>query len=109
AENETEKQTLILLTIFTTLPILLASVASWILPYSVWGTRHLIFVFPPFAILAAIALTKIKPAPVAGIFLGLIFVLFGAAFLIQMRRGAPVLFECAWENLAGKLDKTQKT
>lgn len=107
AESEAEKQNLILLTIFTTLPILLAFAASWILPYSVWGARHLIFVFPPLAILTAIALTKIKPAPVAGIFLGLIFLIFGAAFFLQTRRGAPLLFECAWENLAEKLDKNK--
>lgn len=109
AEGETEKQNLILLVILLKFPIFLALIASWVLPYSVWGARHLIFVFPPFAILTAIALTKIKPAPVAGIFLGLIFVLFGAAFFIQTKRGTRILFECAWENLAGKLDKTQKT
>ena len=109
AESDTDKQGLILLLILTKLPILLAFIASWILPYSVWGTRHLIFVFPTFAMLTAIVLTKIKPVPVAAILLGLIFLLFGAAFLLQIKRGKPILFECAWENLAGKLDKNQKT
>jgi uncharacterized membrane protein len=109
SDSKEEKQNLILLTIFLKLPIFLAFVASWILPYSIWGTRHLIFVFAPFAILAAIALTKIKPLPVTAILLGLIFILYGGAFLIQIKRETPVLFECAWENLAANLDKTKKT
>jgi uncharacterized membrane protein len=104
-ETAEEKQDLILLTILTKIPILAALIASWVLPYSIWGTRHLIFAFVPFAILTAIALTKIKPGSVAAIFLGFIFVLFGGAFFIQTKRGMPVLFECAWENLARNLDK----
>jgi hypothetical protein len=109
SQTTEEKQNFILLVIFLKLTILLTFIASWILPYSIWGTRHLIFVFVPFAILSALALTKIKPAPVAGIFLGFIFVLFGAAFLIYAKRGTPVYIWCAWENLAQDLDKTQKT
>jgi mannosyltransferase len=96
SETKEEKQNLILLVIFTKLPVLLAFIASWVLPYSIWGTRHLIFVFVPFTILTAIALTKIRVAPIVGVFLGLILVLFGAAFFLQTRRGAPVYFWCAW-------------
>jgi 4-amino-4-deoxy-L-arabinose transferase-like glycosyltransferase len=107
SESAEERQNLIMLAILTFLPILLAFIASWILPYSVWGTRHLIFVFAPFAILTAIALTKSKVLPLVAIFLGLIFILFGAAFIIQTKRGQPVLFECAWENLARNLDQNK--
>lgn len=106
-ESEIDRQNLILLGIFTTLPVLAALVASYVLPYSVWGTRHLIFVFVPFAILSAIALTKIKILPLVGIFLGLIFICFGAAFLIQANRATPVYIWCAWENLAANLDKNK--
>jgi mannosyltransferase len=107
SETEEEKQNLILLTIFTKLPVLLAFAASWILPYSVWGTRHLIFVFVPFAILTAVALTKIKVAPLVAIFLGLICLLFGAAFFVQTKRKTPVYIWCAWEALAANLDKNK--
>ncbi len=102
-----EKQNIILFTILMKLPILLVFLASWILPYSIWGTRHLIFVYPMLAILAAIALTRVKPAPVAGVFLGLIFLLFGAAFLLEAKRGTPRYIWCAWENLAASLDRRQ--
>ena len=103
-----EKQNLLMLAILLKLPILLVLVASWILPYSIWGTRHLIFVYPAFAILTAIALTKIKPPPVAGIFLGLIFLLGGAAFFLEARRGTPLYIWCAWENLAANLDRGRR-
>lgn len=109
SESETEKRNLYLLTIFLKLPILSAFIASWILPYSIWGTRHLIFVFAPFAILTAIALDKIKILPLKITLLGLIFVLFGAAFFLQTQRGTPVYIWCAWENLANSLDKNKPT
>ncbi|HVE56191.1 MAG TPA: glycosyltransferase family 39 protein [Pyrinomonadaceae bacterium] len=107
SETTEEKQNLILLTILTKLPILAALISSWILPYSVWGTRHLIFVFVPFAILTAIALTKIKVEPLIAIFTGLVFVLFGAAYFLQTKREMPVYIWCAWENLASNLDKNK--
>ena len=108
-ESEPDRQTLIMLAIFTTLPVLSALIASYALPYSVWGTRHLIFVFVPFAILSAIALTKIKITPLVATFLALVLLFFGAAFLIQAKRETPVYIWCAWENLARNLDKTNRT
>ena len=102
-----EKQNLRLLTILLLLPVLLAFLASWVAPYSVWGTRHLIFVFPVCGILAAIALTRVKPAAIAGIFVGLILLLGGAAFSLEASRPAPRYIWCAWENLATGLDRRQ--
>jgi uncharacterized membrane protein len=102
-----EKQNFLMLSILLKLPIWVVFIASWILPYSIWGTRHLLFVFPAFAILTAIALTKIKPAPVAGIVLGFIFLFFGAAFFLETTRKPPRYIWCAWENLAANLDRTK--
>ncbi len=109
SESESERRNVYLLTIFAKLPILLAFIASWILPYSIWGTRHLIFVFVPFAILSAIALTKVKIMPLSVILLSLSFVLYGAAFYLQTQRGTPVYIWCAWENLANGLDKAKSS
>ena len=106
-EPTEEKPDLILLAILTIIPVFSALIASWILPYSVWGARHLIFVFVPFAILTAIALTKIKTAPLVAVFLSLIFVLFGAAYFLQTKRETSVYIWCAWENLAKNLDKNK--
>jgi len=107
SDAKEEKKNIILLTIFVIIPILSAFAASWILPYSIWGTRHLIIVFAPFAIFSGIMLTKIKVAPIAGVLLGLNLLIFGLAFYIQVESKPRILFECAWENLAGNLDKTK--
>ena len=106
-ESETEKRNFYLLSIFFLTPILSAFLASWISPYSVWGTRHLLFVFAPFVILTATAFSKIRfPALKYAAFTTLFF-LFGAAFLWQATRAEPRYIWCAWENLAQSLDGSQ--
>lgn len=109
-ENETDagKRNLYLLLIFIFTPVLLAFVASWVLPFSIWGTRHLIIVFAPVFILTANALDKIKVFYLKSAALGLIFWLVGIAFLIQIARGAPVSILCAWENLAADLRQSEQ-
>ena len=106
-ESVAEKQTLYLLLIFVKLPILLAFMASWILPYSIWGTRHLIFVFVPMTILVAIALDKIKMPTLKIALISLSLILSAAAFFLQIQRGTPLYIWCAWENLANSLDKNK--
>jgi len=107
-KNETviEKRNFFLPLIFTVAPVALAFAASWILPYSIWGTRHLIIAFAPFAILMAIAFstTKFRSLKFAG--LCVIFPLFGAAFVLQATRQTPKYIWCAWENLAFQLLQT---
>ena len=98
-----EKRNFTLLTIFFFAPLLIALVGSWILPYSIWGTRHLIIAFAPFVILQAIAFSKIKFRQLRTACLSLIFLLFGAAFLFRATRAEPKYIWCAWENLANHL------
>jgi hypothetical protein len=88
-------------------PILPAFLVSWVLPYSVWGTRHLIIAFAPFAILLANAFSKIKFRKLKFAGLSVVFLLFIAAFLLQATRPTPKYIWCAWENLAGRLPQTQ--
>jgi uncharacterized membrane protein len=107
--DENEKQNFRLLLIFIACPVLMALAASWLLPYSIWGTRHLLIVFAPTAILAAIVLTKINISVLKISLLTLLICCFFAAFLIQVGRPQPVYIWCAWENLAQSLDRTQKT
>ncbi|HEX8367797.1 MAG TPA: glycosyltransferase family 39 protein [Pyrinomonadaceae bacterium] len=99
-ESREDRQNLILLSIFTATPLLSAFVASWISPYSIWGTRHLIIVFAPFAILLATAFSKINVSKLRTSALGLIFLLFTGAFVLQARQPQPAFIWCAWENLA---------
>ena len=106
-ESELEKRNFQMLLIFFFTPITLAFVASWISPYSVWGTRHLSIVFAPFAVLMAIAFSKIEFPLLRSAALTIILLLFGAAFLFQATRAEPKYIWCAWENLAQSLDVNQ--
>ncbi len=105
-ESEIEKRNFLLLVIFLLAPILIAFAGSWILPYSIWGTRHLIIAFAPFVILSAIAFSNIKFWQLKAASLILIFLLFSAAFLLQATRREPKYIWCAWENLAESLRQT---
>lgn len=64
-----ERRNLCLLLLFILTPIVLAFTASWIMPYSIWGTRHLIIVFAPVSILLAIIFSSRSPSwlPHAGV------------------------------------------
>lgn len=106
-ESKIEKRNFFLLAIFTFAPLLLAFAASWMTPFSIWGTRHLIIVFAPFAILLADAFSKIKVAPLKIAGFTIIFLLFAAAFLLQATRAKPKYIWCAWENLAADLPQNQ--
>ncbi|MCA1640059.1 MAG: glycosyltransferase family 39 protein [Acidobacteria bacterium] len=106
-ENETEKRVLYLLTIFTLTPVLLTFAASWILPYSVWGTRHLIIVFAPTAGLLTFFLSKIKNKLLKIGLTSFIFLLSTVAFAIQTVTPPPKFIWCAWENLAQTISRNE--
>lgn len=106
-ESDAEKRNFQMLLIFFFTPLALAFAASWLSPYSIWGTRHLIIVFAPLTILTAIEFSKIKFSQLKFAALGVIFLLFGAAFVLQATRKQPQYVWCAWENLANSLDAKQ--
>ena len=106
-ESAIEKRNFYLLSIFFAAPITLAFATSWILPYSIWGTRHLIFVIAPLTIMTAFALSKIKFSALRYVAFAAVFLLFGAAFTFQAMRPKPNYIWCAWENLAQSWDRNQ--
>lgn len=108
-KNKSEKQAFYLLSIFVAVPILSVFLASWTLPVSIWGSRHLIIVYAPMLILTAKFLEEIKIQLVKIIFITLTFFLFGAAFAIQLKAGQPKLFWCVWEDLAREIKLNQPT
>lgn len=107
AETDKEKNAFYFLLIFIATPVLLAFIASWLLPYSIWGTRHLIIVFAPLAILSAKFLTKIQVSKLQTFLLALTFLLFGVAFWLHIQRGTQTFIWCAWANLAADLPETE--
>ena len=107
-KKETERNGFYLLSIFTAVPILLAFFGSWILPVSIWGSRHLIIVFVPMSILAAMFLTSIKIKPLKIALISLVFLLSAAAFIVRINTPEPHFIWCAWENFAAELRIKEK-
>ncbi len=107
--TEKEKNAFYFLIVFIVTPGLVAFTASWIFPVSVWGTRHLIIVFAPLAILMAKFLSKIHIPVLRSILTLLIFLLFGIAFWLHLQRGTTTFIWCAWGKLVADLPKTEPT
>lgn len=108
AEIQEEKQKAFTLLAFVAAPVFLALVASWILPYSVWGTRHLIIVFVPFIILIAWMIDKVEISAIGYSVAGAFVVLSVVAFGLQAARGATRYIWCGWEVLASDLENSTR-
>ncbi len=107
--TETEKVNFQMLSIFVLIPLLLSIILSWILPVSIFGTRHLIFIFPPVAIFAALFFDKIKPFILKIVLLSILFFFFALAFIIESKRPKQTFIWCAWENFAAEIPNNQPT
>jgi hypothetical protein len=95
-----ENGVLTFLLLFTLLPVALAFAASYALPQSVWGTRHLIVACVPYALLAGLALGRVRALWWRGAALLLLCCwLAVTAALTLIRRDAPHVW-CAWDGLA---------
>ncbi|MEO8434144.1 MAG: glycosyltransferase family 39 protein [Pyrinomonadaceae bacterium] len=96
------------LVLFAFAPMLLFFVMSWLLPYSIWGTRHLIIAAGPYSILVAIALTRLRPywARVAVLLLLGCWVFFAGTLLVLKR--PPFFIWCAWEQLAVEMVQAEQ-
>ena len=101
--GETEKTNFWMLSVFIAAPILFTIILSWILPVSIWGTRHLILVFAPVAVLTGVFFDAIKPLILKIVLLSVLLFLFALAFALEMKRPPQKFIWCAWENLSGEL------
>jgi hypothetical protein len=88
-----------LLAIFTFLPIAVALIASWILPYSFWGARHLIVIFAPFAMLAGVAVFRLPSRIATTLACVLACFLIATSGVQQFRSALPMYFWCLWQDL----------
>lgn len=96
------------LSFFTLAPVALAFVASRVLPYSVWGTRHLIIVAAPYTLLCGAALARTRPAwlkSAALLLLSCWLLLVGALTLV--RDEGPHVW-CAWADLAASAARDEE-
>jgi hypothetical protein len=89
-----------LLSLFTLAPVALAFAASLMLPYSVWGTRHLIIVAAPYALLCGAALARTRPAWLKATALLLLACWLLCVGALTLVRGEGAYVWCAWGDLA---------
>lgn len=101
--DERERSNFRLLAVLAGAPVAVAYVASWILPYSIWGTRHLIFVLAPLAIVASIAINGISAKVVRVSAVALISAAIVFAFVARATTPPKTFIWCAWEEFAAKV------
>lgn len=106
-KHDDDKQRIYLLSLFAIIPAVAAFLASWLLPYSVWGTRHLIVIYAPAAILLAYFLTRIPVSWARTAAFMLMLLLSGYAFYFHAMRPAPPYVWCEWENVANEIKGKQ--
>jgi len=91
---------LLFLSFFTLLPVALAFAASYALPHSVWGERHLIVVAAPYALLAGVALARLRPFWLKSGLLIILCCWFLAVGALSLVRREGTYVWCTWESLA---------
>lgn len=104
-KDDEDKQRVYFVSMFVLFPVVAAFVASWLSPYSVWGTRHLIIIYAPVAILLAYLLTRLPTAWVRTAAVTLLLLFAGYAFLLQARP-SPRYVWCEWDNVANEIRGT---
>jgi hypothetical protein len=93
---------------FSTAPVVVAFLLSRVLPHSVWGTRHLIIIAPAYLLLAAYALSALRPLWLATTIKLLLvcWLALAATLWLARRSDAPPVW-CAWETLARRVVETE--
>ena len=95
--------------LFFAFPLVAAFVFSWILPNSVWGTRHLIVATPLFLVLAAVSIASLTDRRVRIGCICLVAILASVAFVLEIRRPVQEQVWCAWEGVANEVRAAEST
>lgn len=94
------KERVFFLSTFAVIPIVSVFLLSWVLPVSLWGSRHLLIIFPSALLLVSICLTEIKPEILKYCVLGAVTVLAAAALVLHIWREQTRFTWCAWNDVA---------
>jgi len=97
------RETHYLLAIFCGVPIVAALAASWLMPYSIWGSRNLIIAFAPMLILVSIFITEIQAERVRRGLIAALVLLTAMAFALRIATPTPEYVWCVWGDFATKL------
>jgi hypothetical protein len=94
---------------FSTAPVVFAFLLAHALPHSVWATRHLIIVAPAYTLLAAYALSALRPAWLATtikLLCACWLALAAMLWSVRQRSDVPPMW-CAWGTLAHQVVETE--
>ncbi len=99
-EDADERRKAFFLIAIAGVPAVLAFVLSWILPYSIWGIRHLIVVFGPYFLLFGLLVSRVgdKRLRTAAILLVILFAGYGVYGYSNAKAEKQIW--CAWEEFA---------
>jgi len=96
-KTSTASEPIWMLIIFAAIPVFIAFIASWLLPYSIWGTRHLIVIFVPLAIILSISVCEVEQKKLRISLLSLVVLFAGYAFFLTTQREITEYSWCIWE------------
>lgn len=94
--NENENHILKFLVVFIAVPLVLTFIASWILPLSLWGTRHMIVIVPATIIAFALIFDSLEPHWLRAIAVTMLVVFAGYATVSAFARTQEPQVWCAW-------------
>jgi uncharacterized membrane protein len=103
-KDEAERIRMSLLAIFCGVPVAFAFIASWIMPFSVWGNRHLIVVVPPMLLLAGVFLANASPQILRIGLTSVCAVALVIGFVVRVNAPEVNPNWCAWEEMAATED-----
>jgi uncharacterized membrane protein len=107
--KQDQKQGLWLLTMLVGVPLVLTFIASWVLPQSLWGTRHLIVVFPVAMLLIANAVWKLDSSAARTVVITALVFFSGVAIFQAFRRESPRYVWCAWNDVASEIAQVESS
>ena len=102
-ESDDQKRAVYFLSIFTFLPILAVFLASWLMPHSIWGERHLIIIIAPLMLLIAVVLTRFNEGWLRAAAITLVILFSAYAFYLQTTRNTEPYVWCGWNVVAQDL------
>ncbi|HXL81781.1 MAG TPA: glycosyltransferase family 39 protein [Pyrinomonadaceae bacterium] len=105
--NHADSRPIRVLFLLALAPVAIVFGLSWLLPLSIWGTRHLIIVTAPYAILVSLAIVRLTRDWIriaVYVILGSWILLAGSAWALTR---PPVYIWCAWEPLARQVEANE--
>jgi hypothetical protein len=99
---DAEAEAVRFLAFFSLFPVVVSFAASHLLPYAIWGTRHLIVAAGPYVLLAGLGLARLRPVWLRACLLGVVGCWFVLAGVLTLARPETRFIWCTWGELAGR-------